>query len=228
MKSFKGKNCLITGATGGIGRVIAKTMHKEGCNLFLLGRSEDRLDKLVKELKTKKKIRTLVYDFNNPKGWFPPCYNIDIVINCIGTYLNKPLTKTSREEIGTSIKVNLLSIINICKMVIPYMKKKKWGRIVNIGSTSAYQGFSNNTMYCATKHAVLGFTRALREELKPYNVRVYCVSPSATKTKMGKLIPNQNYKTFLNPKEIAEYITFVIKYNKELISEEINLNRFKV
>ena len=108
------------------------------------------------------------------------------------------------------------------------MKKSKWGRIVNIGSSSGYNGFKNGTAYCSSKHALLGFSRALFAELKDNNVRVYSISPGSTQTKMGKLSKDQKFETFLEPKEVAEYVEFVIRFEKQLVSEEIRLNRIQM
>ena len=105
------------------------------------------------------------------------------------------------------------------------MISNKWGRIVNIGSSSSYQGFKNTSVYCSSKHALLGLSRSLHAELKEFNVRTFCVSPGSIKTPMGKLVVDQNYETFLNPKEIAEFITKIISFNNEMISEEIRINR---
>ncbi|EPA05342.1 hypothetical protein BG20_I0134 [Candidatus Nitrosarchaeum limnium BG20] len=106
------------------------------------------------------------------------------------------------------------------------MKEKKWGRIINIGSSSSYQGFSEGTIYCSSKHALLGLSRSLFAELKESKIRVFSISPGSIKTKMGKQDKKQNYKTFLDPKEVAEYIVYSINFDKELVSEEIRLNRF--
>ena len=83
-------------------------------------------------------------------------------------------------------------------------------------------------LYCASKHALLGFSRALHDELKKYNIRTYCVSPSGVKTEMGKLIKNQNFDTFIDPREIAEYVVFICSFDGEMISDEIRLNRMVI
>ena len=108
------------------------------------------------------------------------------------------------------------------------MKKKKWGRIINIGSSSSYQGFSEGTIYCASKHALLGLSRSLFAELKEAKIRTFCISPGSIKTDMGKQDKKQNYKTFLDPKEVAEYIVYSINFDKELVTEEIRLNRYTI
>jgi 3-oxoacyl-[acyl-carrier protein] reductase len=99
---------------------------------------------------------------------------------------------------------------------------------VNIGSSSAYNGFKNSTAYCSSKHALLGFSRALFSELKDNNVRVYSISPGSTQTKMGKLSKDQKFETFLEPEEVADYVAFVIGFDKQLVSEEIRLNRMQI
>jgi 3-oxoacyl-[acyl-carrier protein] reductase len=108
------------------------------------------------------------------------------------------------------------------------MIKSRWGRIINIGSSSAYAGSQETSLYCASKHALLGFSRALHDELKKNNIRTYCVSPSGAKTEMGKLIKNQNFETFIDPKEIAEYVAFICSFDGEMISDEIRLNRMVI
>ncbi len=76
------------------------------------------------------------------------------------------------------------------------MVKNKWGRIVNVGSSSAYSGFRETSIYCASKHAILGLSRAIYNELKDYNVRTFCISPGSIKTEMGKQVKNQKFDTF--------------------------------
>ena len=99
------------------------------------------------------------------------------------------------------------------------------GRIVNIGSSSAYAGFKETSIYCGSKHALLGLSRAVYEELKEHNIRTFCISPGSVKTDMGKKVKNQNFDTFIDPKEIAEYVSFVMSFDGSMISEEIRLNR---
>ena len=105
------------------------------------------------------------------------------------------------------------------------MKKKQWGRIVNLGSSSSYSGFKNGSIYCTSKHAILGFSRSLHSELKEDNIRVFCISPGSVKTKMAKKSKDQNFETFLNPKQVAEFIVHAISYDNEMIADEIRLNR---
>jgi NAD(P)-dependent dehydrogenase (short-subunit alcohol dehydrogenase family) len=108
------------------------------------------------------------------------------------------------------------------------MAHRRWGRIINIGSSSAYAGFKNTAIYCASKHALLGLTRSLHDELKHQNVRCFCISPGSIKTEMGRAVPGQDFETFLDPQEIAEFVVHVASYDGGMIAEEIRLNRMVI
>ena len=105
------------------------------------------------------------------------------------------------------------------------MKSSKWGRIVNVGSSSAYGGFAGTSVYCASKHALLGVSRAMYNEFKESGVRVFSVSPGSIQTPMGKKVLNQDYSTFMNPAEISKFVCELISYDSNMIAEEIRLNR---
>ena len=230
------KNCLIVGASGGIGNEITKKIAEQNYNLFLIGKNKSKLLKLKKEIKKDDIIVEIEsVDLTNEKQIDKSIKKIrktfgkiDILINTSGLFLIKSIDKTTIEEFEESFKINVRAPFIFSKEFSKDMKKSKWGRIVNIGSSSAYNGFKNSTAYCSSKHALLGFSRALFSELKENNIRVYSISPGSTQTKMGKLSKDQKFETFLKPKEIAEYVEFVISFDKQLISEEIRLNRMEI
>ena len=85
--------------------------------------------------------------------------------------------------------------------------------------------FKDTSLYCSSKHALLGLSRSLHNELKQHNVRTYCISPGSVKTEMGRKVKNQDFTTFMDPVEIAKYVAFIILFDDNLISEEIRLNR---
>ncbi len=232
----KKKNCLIIGASGGIGNAISKKLAEQNYNLFLIGKNKNKLLKLKKEIKKESIVVEIEsIDLTDEKQIDKSIKKIrkifgriDILINTSGLFLIKSIDKTTIEEFEESFKINVRAPFIFSKEFSKDMKKSKWGRIVNIGSSSAYNGFKNSTAYCSSKHALLGFSRALFSELKDNNIRVYSISPGSTQTKMGKLSKDQNFETFLKPKEIAEYVAFVIGFDKQLISEEIRLNRMQI
>ena len=229
------KNCLIIGASGGIGNAITKKLAEQNYNLFLIGKNKNKLLKLKKEIEKKDVIVEIEsVDLTEQKQIEKAIKKIrekfkkiDILINTSGLFLIKSIDKTTVEEFEESYKINVRAPFIFSKEFSKDMKKSKWGRIVNIGSSSSYNGFKNSVAYCSSKHGLLGFSRALFSELKDSNIRVYSISPGSTQTKMGKLSKDQKFETFLEPKEVADYVAFVISFDKQLISEEIRLNRME-
>ena len=230
---LQGKNCLITGSTGGLGKEIAREFAKNGCNLFLTGRNIEKLNSLKDELeKNQIKIDFQQADlsdtdeiqklFEKVKSTFS---SIDILVNCAGVFPVKLLSDSTIDDFEKCFSVNVKAAFLLCKEFSQGMISKKWGRIVNIASSSAYAGFKNTSVYCSSKHALLGLSRSLHSELREHNVRIFCVSPGSIKTPMGKSVIGQSYETFLNPTEIAELIVHLISFDNEMVSYEIQLNR---
>ena len=232
---LRGKNCLITGATGGLGKEIAKEFAKNGCNLFLTGRNNEKLNSLKNELENSQNEIKIDFegadlsDDNEIQKLIEKTKNtfvdIDILVNCAGVFPVKLLSDSTIEDFEKCFSVNVKAAFVLCKEFSQGMMSKKWGRIINIASSSAYAGFKNTSIYCSSKHALLGLSRSLHSELKEYNVRTFCVSPGSIKTSMGKSVIGQNYETFLNPNEIAELIVRLVSFDNEMISQEIQLSR---
>ena len=232
---LKNKNCLITGATGGVGKEVSIQLADQSCNLFLTGRNKKKLESLKKlliknnpdiNIEYKEGDLTRLSDIKNivtnAKHHFG---NIDILINCAGIFMIKSIGKSTVEDFDKSINLNIRAPFILSREFSKDMISKKWGRIVLIGSSSSYSGFENGSVYCASKHSILGLSRALNIELKKKNVRVMCISPSSTKTNMGKISVDQDFNTFLNPKEVAEYIIFILSFDNEMSIDESRLNR---
>ena len=177
---LENKNCLITGATGGLGQEISKEMIRHGCNLFLTGRSDKKLEKLTKQLeKTNRNVNIWYHkgdlesidDIKNIiKNAKRKMNNVDILINCAGYFLIKKFIDNNLKDFEKSFNINIRAPYLLSKEFCKEMLEKKWGRIVNIGSSSSYAGFKETTIYCSSKHAVLGLSRAMHDELKKHNI----------------------------------------------------------
>jgi len=235
---LQGKNCLITGATGGLGKEIVKEFAKNGCNLFLTGRNNEKLNSLKNELENDKiKIDFEAADLSDiddiqklidkTKKVFS---NIDILVNCAGIFPVKLLSDSTVEDFEKCFSVNVKAAFILSKEFSQGMISKKWGRIINIASSGAYNGRRKTVIYRASKHALLGLSRSIHNELKEHNVRTFCVSPGPIKTSMGYDIiknenPDERFDSFMNPDEIAEFIVYLISFDNEMVSEEIRLSR---
>ena len=239
MQTLNAKNCLLTGATGGLGKELAAKLVINGCNLFLTARNEKKLNKLTSLLQKQTENKIKIYyksadlsksdDVKDLIKYVKKKFNsIDILINCAGVFQVNFLKDTNLADFEKSFNVNMKAPFMLCKEFSQDMIKKRWGKIVNIGSSSSYNGYKKTSIYCATKHALLGFSRSLVDELKKYNVRTFCVSPGSIKTNMAKKLVEQDFYTFLDPKEVAEAILFVISHDNEMMIDELKLNRKKI
>ena len=233
-KILNGKNVLITGATGGLGIAIAHQLASAQCNLFLTGKKVTKLKNIKYQLQKYNikvhiccanlakvsDIRRLVYKALHAYK------RIDILINCAGVFPIASIEKTTLSNFQKCFAVNIQAPFLLTKQIIPNMIKNKWGRIINIGSSSAFNGFKNTSIYCASKHALLGFSRAMFDELKEKNIRVISINPGTIRTKMGKKLVLQDPRSFINPNDVAKYLAFACSFDSEMVSEEIRLNRF--
>ena len=237
---LQGKNCLITGATGGLGKEIVKEFAKNGCNLFLTGRNNEKLNSLKNELKNYENEIKIDFEhadlsdvsdiqklIDKTKKVFS---NIDILVNCAGIFPVKLLSDSTVEDFEKCFSVNVKAAFILSKEFSQGMISNKWGRIINIASSGAYNGRRKTVIYRASKHALLGLSRSLHNELKEHNVRTFCVSPGPIKTPMGLDIvknenPDERFDSFMNPNEIAEFIAYLISFDNEMVSEEIRLSR---
>lgn len=227
------KNALITGSTRGIGLTIAQTLKKNGFDIFLTGRDKE---KLISEAK-RHQCPYFVCDLAKleaPKKLFSEyikCYNsIDILINNAGLYEYNSIENASNIE--NMLNVNIKAPFELTKLAVPYMKKQKWGRIVNIGSISGIMGEANASIYSGTKSAMVGFTKAVALEVAQDNITANVINPGWVKTDMGldsmeesdfpiDLIPQ---KRFVEPFEIANLILYLISDNaKGITGQSINL-----
>ena len=232
---IKNKNALVTGATGGLGRSISKALADSGCKVFITGRNREKL-KVVSEELGDSCIGHFVSDLDKQSDIEMLASiatssakiksgNIDILINCAGVFPIGSVLDTSFEDFNSCFNINVRAPFFLSKALYPGMRDSKWGRIVNIGSSSAYGGFPGTSVYCASKHALLGVSRSMYSEFKESGVRVFSVSPGSIQTPMGKKVVNQDYSTFMNPDEISKFICELISYDTNMISEEVRLNR---
>jgi 3-oxoacyl-[acyl-carrier protein] reductase len=235
---YKNKNVLITGASGGLGKELALSFLNKGSNLLLTSTNQEKLTTLKNELKANKKDSQQIFCktcnlespeeiYNLSKYARQHIKNIDILVNVAGIFLVSDFIENTIDDFDKSFSVNVRAPFLLSQALVPQMIKNKFGKIINIASSSAYGGHKQTAIYCASKHALLGLSRSLYDELKDQNVRVYCISPGSIKTPMGKLIKNQVFDSFIDAKELAEYILFNCSFENQMINQELRLNRFK-
>ncbi len=231
LTTLAGRRCLVTGATRGLGIELARALAGMGSRLFLTARNRETLsnvasawgaESMAVDLADASAVAVLAAEALRTLG------GVDIVVNCAGIFPTSTIMESNLEEFDRCFAVNVRAPFQLCNLLAAGMVAQRWGRLVNVGSSSAYAGFKNTSIYCASKHAILGFSRALHDELKEYNVRTFCISPGSIKTDMGRQVRNQDFETFLEPAEIAAFIVHLISHEGPMIAEEVRLNRMVI
>ncbi len=218
----------ITGATSGIGKSSAILFAKNGYNLIITGRREERLDELKKELETNFKINVtiLCFDIRNQNeveaavySLSPELKKIDILINNAGLAAGLgPIQDGNLNHWEQMIDTNIKGLLYITKLVSNLMIVNKSGHIINIGSVAGKEVYQNGNVYCATKFAVDALNKAMRIDLLPHNIKVTAVNPGMVETEFSvvrfdgdEARAKKVYEGLqpLKPEDIAETIFWV-------------------
>lgn len=186
---IRDKYIVLTGATGGIGRAIARKLSNDGARLILVARNEQRLAALMDELRGDDH-RAVFADLSQARGRqrvLEVCHmtGVSLLINAAGINEFEMFEKQSPDDIQNLLEINLLSPILLTQELLPLIAQQQDGRIINIGSTFGSIGYPGFSTYCASKFGLRGFTEALRRELADTNTRISYVAPRATRTDLN-------------------------------------------
>jgi NAD(P)-dependent dehydrogenase (short-subunit alcohol dehydrogenase family) len=181
------KTALVTGSTAGIGFAIAKLLAKEGANVVLTGRSQERIDEAISKIQPEAggTVTGVVVDFGRAEmvqQLIEQVPDIDILVNNVGIFGPKDFEHISDQEWMTFFEVNVLSGVRLSRVYFSKMLAKNWGRILFISSESALQIPEEMIHYGTTKTAQLAVARGLAELTKGTNVTVNSVLPGPTKS----------------------------------------------
>lgn len=221
------KTALITGATSGIGKATAEHFAKNGINLVLCGRRQERLDQLKVELSEHTQIHTLNFDVRDREVVLEKLTSlpeefakIDILINNAGNaHGMDPIESGSLDDWDAMLDINVKGLLYVSKAILPQMVERKSGHIINIGSTAGKEVYPKGNVYCASKHAVDAINQGMRIDLNPYGIRVGAVNPGLVETAFSKVRFKGDearaetvYSGFqaLRPEDIADIIYFVV------------------
>lgn len=224
-------NILVTGASKGIGKAIAEELNSYG-NIFVTGRNQQALESLnckgfcTCDLTTE--LDKLIKFINEN--------NIDVLINNAGEYIYGAIDSINFSDMEHIYQTNLIAPSKLISAAVPYMKKNKWGRIINIGSISGVMGEANASLYSASKAGLLGLTKALALELAEFNITVNTINPGWVDTELGmnsiddsefsrdEIIECIPQRRFVKPQEIAKLVKYLISEDaKGITGQGINL-----
>ncbi len=220
------KTALITGATSGIGRATAHEFAKQGINLVLCGRRQERLDTIQKALSKKTDVHTLNFDVRDKAGVIKAIKSlpenfktIDILINNAGNAHGlDTIQEGDTDDWDAMMDINVKGLLYVSKAIMPQMIERQSGQIINIGSSAGKEVYPKGNVYCASKHAVLAITEGMRIDLNPYGIKVCAINPGLVETEFSKVRfkgdakADGAYKGYkaLQPEDVADVIYFAI------------------
>ena len=190
MFNLDGKKALITGATGGIGSAIARALHSQGAEVILTGTRQSSLDNLVYELSDrahsiaadlsdKSSIDSLIKQINGISS-----DGVDIVINNAGIVRDNLLIRMKDEEWNQVLDINLFAGYKLTQGLMRGMMKRRWGRIIGISSVVGTTGNPGQANYAAAKAGMIGFSKALAQEVATRGITVNVIAPGMIRTDM--------------------------------------------
>ena len=239
MFDLEGKKALITGASGGIGKEIAKILIKHNAQVCISGRNLDELNALKEllgekchvvtcDLSKKDEIIELIKKTDEVLG------HIDILINNAGITKDNIFLRMSENEWEDVLNVNLNSTFSILKLITRGMIKRRYGRIINISSVVGVTGGAGQVNYSASKAGLIGLTKSLSQEVATRNITVNCIAPGFIETPMTEQLDDKRKDAILNsipinrigtPKDLSSAIIFLASQESSYITgQTIHIN----
>lgn len=183
---------VVTGASQGMGRAITEKLLAEGYAVAVCARNRHRMQAVVEEWQARYKNATIIWtdaDMGTAEGVnklatlvITSFGRVDVMVNNAGLYLTGNMANETEGQLEQMINVNLYAAYRLSRALLPPMIEKKSGHVFNICSVASLKGYAGIGSYSISKYALLGFSDNLREELRPYNIKVTAVCPGATWT----------------------------------------------
>jgi len=232
---IRNKVGIVTGGADGIGRCIAESFYRAGAKVIVFDIDSSRLKNLSNKMPD---ITTVRVDVSIKEDVFKQVDKVmgkfgevNILVNNAGICECKPVLDIAEKSWDRMMNINLKSVFFMSQAVIPFMKKKKQGKIVNIASIAGkIGGMLTGTHYSVSKAGVICFTKCLARELAPYSINVNCVCPSIVNTDMTRLYKREDIKRIVEtiplgripePEEVANAVLFLSSESSNFITGEI-------
>ena len=239
MFSLKDKKALITGASGGIGKELARVLVEYDAEVCISGRNVEELNELKEslgdkchivpcDLSNKNEISELVSKSEEVLG------QIDILVNNAGITKDNIFLRMSDQEWEDVLDINLNSTFNILKLITKGMVKRKYGRIINISSVVGATGGTGQVNYAASKAGLIGLTKSLSQELATRNITVNCIAPGFIETPMTEKLDDNRKDIIISsipanrigtPKDLSSAVIFLASQESSYITgQTIHIN----
>lgn len=225
-------NIVVTGATKGIGRAIAEKFAEGSNRIIVCARNEDELNKMKDNLSTRYPTSTFDVkavdmskknEVNAFGNWIMNAgITPDILINNAGYFIPGSVYNEEEGTLEKMIEVNLYSAYHLTRMLLPKMIEAKKGHIFNMCSIASLKAYANGGAYSISKFALLGFSKNLREEMKPHGIKVTAVLPGATMTASWEGA-DIDPKRIMEVNDVAEMVYASSKLSPQAVVEDIIL-----
>jgi 3-oxoacyl-[acyl-carrier protein] reductase len=211
------RTLVVTGASSGVGEALVRRLAGQGRRVYAVARSAEKLRRLEKEVPDcivavpldvtdAAAVRTVIERIESERP-------IDALVNNAAIYQRTPFAEQALRKVDEIIDTNVKGTLYPTHAVLPAMIRRKRGRIVMVNSVAGTRGIVNEAVYCAGKHAIIGFSDALMQELIPHNIQVAVLNPGGIDTPLwnrdGNSYPGDKTK-LLKPEEVAEMVQFVL------------------
>lgn len=232
---LKNKIAIVTGASDGLGREVALKLGEYGVNLALIARNKEKLEQVKKQIKGMKvkvypcDVKELSEVKSTVKKIISDFKNVDILLNIAGIWQKKmSIEDIDEQTINDVISTNLTGLIQLTRLIIPILKKQPEGAVINISSMTGVKFPPGQSVYAATKWGVRGFTEVIREDLRETSIKVAGIYQAGVKTNMffktGEKFPDGVYEKFMEPKDLANIIVFMLSQPPHIWMEEVRVN----
>ncbi|MES2122827.1 MAG: 3-oxoacyl-ACP reductase FabG [Chlamydiota bacterium] len=242
MQLLKAKKVLITGGTAGIGKEIAITFAKQGADVAIYGTNPERAAQVVEEMQQLKvfpeqRFESFMVNVSDKKSvdeaiqtLLASWGQVDVLVNNAGITRDGLLMKMSEEDWDHVIDVNLKSVYNLCQALVRPMLKARSGKIINISSVVGLTGNAGQTNYVASKSGMIGFTKALAQELATRGICVNCIAPGFIQTRMTGVLTDAQKEGILrkipmgrmgNPEDIANAALFLASSLSDYVTGQV-------
>jgi NAD(P)-dependent dehydrogenase (short-subunit alcohol dehydrogenase family) len=228
--SLNGKVAVVTGATGALGRVVAKTLLNQGARLVSTYRGEEKLRELSDFVGSSKNmlvgLQTDVTDENSVQALFQQVINkygrLEILLNFVGAFKGgADIVNTKVSDWDFMMNVNLKSAFLCCKAALPHMIKQNYGKIVSVSSRTAVEKRYRikDGAYAVSKAGIIVLTETIAQEFKKYDINVNCIIPSTIDTPDNRRnFPDADFSKWVKPEQIAEVILFLLSDQSKVIN----------
>lgn len=210
---------LVTGASSGIGAGLAAMLAADGARVVLAARRADKLDRVagairadggvavpvVTDLADDHSLANLVARAQAELG------PVDVLVNCAGFALWKPLEATTMAEWDRTFAVNVRAAAYLCAAVLPGMQARRFGRIVNVGSEAGVAIVPGLAAYCVSKHALRALTEVIQDGNHDNGIKAWVICPGFVDTDMGYVVPGGDPAAFLQVEEVVDMVRYLLR-----------------